>query len=123
MFEQAAAGQTPAEIADGANANGWRTKKTTARRTGRTRGGNLWTARQVITTLRNPVYLGLFREKAPFDELHDTMLAITPRGQELEFHVNLLRHGRRTCHARRPQCDECGLLKLCPTGYNLRQAD
>lgn len=67
--------------------------------------------------------LGLFREKASFDELHDTMLAITPKGQELEFHVNLLRHGRRTCHARRPQCDECGLLKLCPTGYNLRQAD
>jgi endonuclease-3 len=67
--------------------------------------------------------LGLFREGAPFEELHETMLELTPRGQELEFHVNLLRHGRRTCHARRPACDECGLLKLCPTGYNLRQAD
>jgi len=67
--------------------------------------------------------LGLFREGAPFEELHNTMLELTPRGQELEFHVNLLRHGRRTCHARRPACDECGLLKLCPTGYNLRQAD
>jgi endonuclease-3 len=67
--------------------------------------------------------LGLFREKAPFEELHDTMLAITPPGQELELHVNLLRHGRRTCHARRPQCDECALLRMCPTGYNLRHAD
>ena len=67
--------------------------------------------------------LGLFREGAPFDELHDTMLAITPRGQELELHVNLLRHGRRTCHARRPRCDECALLRMCPTGYNLRHAD
>jgi endonuclease III len=67
--------------------------------------------------------LGLFREKAPFEELHDAMLALTPRGQELELHVNLLRHGRRTCHARRPQCDECALLRMCPTGYNLRQAD
>ena len=67
--------------------------------------------------------LGLFRAGAPFDELHDTMLAITPRGQELEFHVNLLRHGRRTCHARRPNCDECALLRMCPTGYNLRHAD
>ena len=45
-------------------------------------------------------------EKAPFEEMHDEMLAITPRGQELEFHVNLLRHGRRTCHARRPDCGE-----------------
>jgi endonuclease-3 len=67
--------------------------------------------------------LGLFRENAPFEELHDTMLELTPRGQELELHVNLLRHGRRTCHARRPQCDECALLRMCPTGYNLRQAD
>ena len=67
--------------------------------------------------------LGLFRAGAPFEELHDTMLAITPRGQELELHVNLLRHGRRTCHARRPQCDECALLRMCPTGYNLRHAD
>jgi endonuclease-3 len=67
--------------------------------------------------------LGWFREKAPFEELHDAMLELTPRGQELELHVNLLRHGRRTCHARRPQCDECALLRMCPTGYNLRQAD
>jgi endonuclease-3 len=67
--------------------------------------------------------LGLFRAGAPFEELHDTMLDLTPPGQELEFHVNLLRHGRRTCHARRPACGECALLRMCPTGYNLRQAD
>jgi endonuclease III len=67
--------------------------------------------------------LGLFRPKAPFEELHDRMLALTPKGQELELHVNLLRHGRRTCQARRPLCDECALLRMCPTGYNLRQAD
>ena len=32
------------------------------------------------------------------------MLAITPPGEELELHLNLLRHGRRTCYARRPDC-------------------
>jgi endonuclease-3 len=58
--------------------------------------------------------LALFRQKAPFEELHDTMLAITPPGEELELHMNLLRHGRRTCHARRPACEECPLLRLCP---------
>ncbi|MBM3812459.1 MAG: recombinase family protein [Acidimicrobiia bacterium] len=63
LFEQAAAGRTPAEIADDANANGWRTKERVARRSAKAFGGNLWTARQVIATLRNPVYLGLFREK------------------------------------------------------------
>lgn len=58
--------------------------------------------------------LELFRPRAPFDELHDVMLALTPPGQELEFHLNLLRHGRRTCHARRPDCPSCPLRRMCP---------
>ncbi len=61
--------------------------------------------------------LGLFRPGAPFEELHDQMLALTPTGEELEFHVNLLRHGRRTCHARTPACDECALVRMCPGRY------
>ena len=58
--------------------------------------------------------LGMFRPKAPFEELHDTMLALTPPGEELELHLNLLRHGRRTCHARRPDCAGCALNRMCP---------
>jgi endonuclease-3 len=58
--------------------------------------------------------LGLFRPGAPFEELHDDMLAFTPPGAELELHVNLLRHGRRTCHAQRPACDTCALRRMCP---------
>jgi endonuclease-3 len=64
--------------------------------------------------------LGLFRPGAPFEELHDEMLALTPRGGELELHVNLLRHGRRTCHAQRPACGDCALLRMCPYGRELR---
>ena len=37
------------------------------------------------------------------------------RGQELELHVNLLRHGRRTCHARTPECGQCALARMCPS--------
>ncbi|HEY4996590.1 MAG TPA: DNA lyase [Solirubrobacteraceae bacterium] len=59
--------------------------------------------------------LGLLRAGAPFEELHDQMLALTPAGEELELHVNLLRHGRRTCHARRPRCEECALARMCPS--------
>jgi endonuclease-3 len=59
--------------------------------------------------------LGWFRPGAPFVELHDTMLALTPPGQELELHLNLLRHGRRTCHARRPDCRGCALARMCPS--------
>jgi endonuclease III len=64
--------------------------------------------------------LGLFRPGAPFEELHDDMLAFTPRGQELEFHVNLLRHGRRTCHAQRPNCPDCPLRRMCPWAKSSR---
>jgi endonuclease-3 len=59
--------------------------------------------------------LGLLRKGAPFEELHDEMLALTPSGEELELHVNLLRHGRRTCHARSPACVECALARMCPS--------
>ena len=64
--------------------------------------------------------LGLFRAGAPFEELHDTMLAITPPGEELELHLNLLRHGRRTCHARRPDCRGCALRRMCPSAGKFR---
>ncbi len=59
--------------------------------------------------------LWLLRPQAPFHELHDQMLALTPPGQELELHVNLLRHGRRTCHSRMPACRECALARMCPS--------
>jgi endonuclease III len=62
--------------------------------------------------------LGLFRAKAPFEEMHDEMLAITPKGEELEFHINLLRHGRRTCHARKPACGACALQRMCPSAFS-----
>ncbi len=58
--------------------------------------------------------LHLFRPKAGFEEMHDEMLAMTPAGEALELHVNLLRHGRRTCHARTPDCRACALRRMCP---------
>jgi endonuclease-3 len=61
--------------------------------------------------------LHLFRPGTGFEVLHDTMLEITPPGQELELHLNLLRHGRRTCHARRPNCRGCALQRMCPSAF------
>jgi endonuclease-3 len=62
--------------------------------------------------------LGMLRAGGPnpsFEELHDQMLALTPPGEELELHVNLLRHGRRTCFARKPACSDCALARMCPS--------
>ena len=63
--------------------------------------------------------LGLFRPGAPFEEMHDVMLSLTPPGEELELHLNLLRHGRRTCFARRPACAECALSRICPSAFDV----
>ncbi len=59
--------------------------------------------------------LGLLQAGASFEQLHNQMLSLTPPGEELELHVNLLRHGRRTCHARAPACGECALARICPS--------
>jgi endonuclease III len=59
--------------------------------------------------------LAILPVKAPFEKLHDEMLRISPPGAELELHVNLLRHGRRTCHAQRPACPRCELRRMCPS--------
>ncbi len=58
--------------------------------------------------------LGLFRPGASFEEAHDEMLRFADEAYEL--HVSLIRHGRRTCTARNPNCPECPLLSICPYG-------
>jgi endonuclease-3 len=63
--------------------------------------------------------LGLFRPGAPLDEAHDELLRLVDADDSHEFHVSLIRHGRRTCHARNPRCRECPLLSLCPYGQAL----
>jgi endonuclease-3 len=66
--------------------------------------------------------LGLFRPGASFDEMHDDALRFLSEPDEAyEFHVLLIRHGRRTCHSRRPHCEDCVLLSTCPYGRELRR--
>jgi endonuclease-3 len=60
--------------------------------------------------------LGFWPAKLSLERQHDVMLALTPPGAELELHLNLLRHGRRTCLARAPRCPECALRRSCPYG-------
>ncbi|MBK5230097.1 MAG: DNA lyase [Thermoleophilia bacterium] len=63
--------------------------------------------------------LGLFRERAAFEEMHDTILALTPADLAHETHVNLIQHGRRLCHARSPQCGVCPLREICPSASQI----
>jgi endonuclease-3 len=60
--------------------------------------------------------LGLIGPRVSADAAHPLLTAITPPGRMLEAHLLLIEHGRRTCKARRPRCDGCVLLDLCPFG-------
>jgi endonuclease-3 len=57
--------------------------------------------------------IGLIPPKASADEAHDLYLAMLEPDQMYEAHVNLIRHGRLVCHARRPACDRCPVRARC----------
>lgn len=44
-----------------------------------------------------------------------TELAGPDAAQVYAVHVDFVRHGRRVCHARRPECGICPLASLCPS--------
>jgi endonuclease III len=60
--------------------------------------------------------LGLLRPGTSFDQAHDEMLRLVDPEDAYEVHVLLIRHGRRTCTARSPDCGECPLRRMCPEG-------
>jgi endonuclease-3 len=71
--------------------------------------------------------LGLWPEKTSLERAHDVMLRLVDSPEEAyELHVLLIRHGRRTCSARNPDCPACPLKRMCPYGRRrlaaLRQA-
>jgi endonuclease-3 len=58
--------------------------------------------------------LGLIGPRITAEAAHPLLTVLTPPGRMLEAHLLLIEHGRRTCKARRPLCDRCVLLDLCP---------
>ncbi len=58
--------------------------------------------------------LGLVPPRMPVERLHDELEATLDPGSVHAFHVDLIQHGRRTCHARRPACGSCVLSARCP---------
>lgn len=48
-------------------------------------------------------------------ETEDALIAIIPPGQVADFHHYLLLHGRYTCKARKPDCENCPITSVCDT--------
>ncbi len=57
--------------------------------------------------------LGLTMHTMPEKVERDLMDRI-PRDHWVAFAHQLIWHGRRVCHAKRPDCDHCSLAPLCP---------
>jgi endonuclease-3 len=60
--------------------------------------------------------LGLITPKINAEQAHVALARITPPAKVLEFHLQLIRHGRTICTARNPRCTECVLLDSCLEG-------
>jgi endonuclease-3 len=57
--------------------------------------------------------IGLIPPKSDPDQAHDYYLAMLAPEQMYEAHISLITHGRRTCHAQRPDCEHCPLAPRC----------
>jgi endonuclease-3 len=57
--------------------------------------------------------VGLLPAKATVDDGHDLFLGMLGPDRMYEAHVNLIQHGRKVCHAQRPEHDACPLLERC----------
>ena len=47
------------------------------------------------------------------DDCHPYFEGLLPPDSYYAAHLNLIRHGREVCHARRPACGRCVLTTLC----------
>ena len=57
--------------------------------------------------------LGLIGPKVTADKAHDVLRSLVRDDQAYSFHVHLIEHGRRTCHAQRPNCSSCAVQAEC----------
>ncbi len=63
--------------------------------------------------LRLAQRLGLSRQSDP-DKVEADLAAVVPARAQVRFCHLLQAHGRRTCHARKPDCPHCAVSDLCP---------
>jgi endonuclease-3 len=50
------------------------------------------------------------------EKVYQLVAPRVPAGIRYDLHLALIRHGRTVCLARRPRCEGCVLLDLCPYG-------
>lgn len=66
--------------------------------------------------------LGWMDAKMTTEAAHAFMRPLVPDEIKYQLHVNLIWHGRATCKARRPLCEQCVIRKFCEW-YQTRSND
>lgn len=72
---------------------------------------------------RLAVRLGWVAGKTSPERIETLLTAASRPKDRYELHMLLIELGRNPCRARRPQCLECPLAKLCPTGLASQAAE
>ncbi|MBC7816753.1 MAG: endonuclease III [Planctomycetaceae bacterium] len=67
--------------------------------------------------------LGLIGPKTNEAKAHAELARLVPAERVLDFHIQLIRHGRQVCSARTPRCTDCVLLDRCPSGQETLTED
>jgi endonuclease-3 len=57
--------------------------------------------------------LGVIGPRVSAEQAHAILESLAPPGIYLPLHMLLITHGRRICHARKPDCLACPLTDLC----------
>jgi len=63
--------------------------------------------------------LGLIPTGVSRERAHAELEAMIPPPQRYALHINLIQHGRETCHAQRPACPVCVLNDICPAAFRV----
>ena len=59
--------------------------------------------------------LGLINSKISAEKAHSLLQEQIPPSKVYQFHIHMIEHGRRTCHAGQPRCNTCRLSGVCPS--------
>jgi len=57
--------------------------------------------------------IGLRPEKMTVEQAHPYLESLFPPETYYAAHLNIIRLGREVCHARKPDCPKCPIIKLC----------
>ena len=59
--------------------------------------------------------LGMIGASVSVEKAHGLLQEQVPPAKVYQFHLHMIEHGRRVCHARAPRCHECVLSGGCPS--------